>query len=125
MNDNPRILLVYEAEFGTLLKESLDAEGYDVQIVTPYANAELVLQELRRVQYDVVIPTNSGFSAYGISALVTSIKSEFPKMKILVIASQDDVKYALDLVKRGVSDYLTMPFDLKDVIATLNRIMKA
>lgn len=121
---SPKILLVCENDIGMILTKGLSAEGYDIQIVTPYASPNLVMEELRKATYDVVVPTNTGFSWYNIPALVTTIKAEHPTVKILVICSNDDVKYISDLSKRGISDYLTMPFDMENVITVLNRIVR-
>ena len=57
-------------------------------------------------------------------ALISAAKAEYPSMKILVRSGYADLNFAIEVATRGADDFMTMPFDMINLVAVLRRIIR-
>jgi DNA-binding NarL/FixJ family response regulator len=87
------------------LKQLLAASS-DFQVVGEAANGHEVLARLREIEFDLLLLDMSMPGRSGIE-LIKQIKSENPKMRILVFTMHQEQQYAVRAIKAGASGYLT------------------
>lgn len=109
-------LLIIEdsANINSLLAECLKKHGYDCD--SAYSGTEgLMVFEQR--QYDLVILDLMlpGLKGEDVLAKIRE-KSNVP---VLVITAKDAIDDKVDVLSAGADDYITKPFDLKEVLARI------
>jgi two-component system nitrogen regulation response regulator GlnG len=103
----------------TVLSQALTRHGYDVE-VSENANALWSRVEAGAgdiVITDVIMPDGNGLD------LVTRIRNFRPDLRVIVMSAQNTLKTAIQATERGAFDYLPKPFDLKDLVATVERAL--
>ncbi|MBM3523334.1 MAG: response regulator, partial [Alphaproteobacteria bacterium] len=103
----------------TVLSQALGRLGYDVR-TTGYAatlwrwvadgEGDLVIT-------DVVMPDENGLD------LVPRVRKLRPELRVIVMSAQNTLLTALKATERGAFEYLPKPFDLKDLVATVQRAL--
>ena len=81
-----------------------EAEGF--QVVGEAADGTEVMRTVRELDFDVLVldlsmPGRSGME------LIKLVKSEKPKLKVLVLSMHQEMQYAVRAIKSGASGYLT------------------
>jgi len=104
-----KILLVEDDEiYASFIKKKL--EKTDKYVIDVYSNAEHCLQELNhKAKPDIIIidyflPGMNGIELY------SRIKESFESMKLIMISSNTDPDLVVDMVKKGIRNYV-----IKDV----------
>ena len=118
----PRILIADDdTDLRTTLSELLTDEGYDVNeaesgdaVLTALANGASDRPSL--VIMDVRMPGKSGLDV--LRELRGSLGSQLP---ILVMTAYGGSNVAIEAIQLGAYDYITKPFDLEDMLATIKR----
>lgn len=109
-----------EARLGEVLQVALAERGFETTSVTSVAAAlgycashpvDVVLTDLR-------MPERSGRD------LLAALKADRPELPVIVMTAYATVRGAVDLVKEGAFDYVAKPFDIDDVVATVERALK-
>lgn len=81
-------------------------------LIQKFDTARSFLQKLHErpdvVTLDYSLPDMNG------DQLLKQIKEVSPETRVIIISGQEDVKVALDLIKRGASDYIVKDDDTKD-----------
>jgi putative nucleotidyltransferase with HDIG domain len=80
------------------------------------------LEVLRREHVDAVTVDLNMPGMKG-DALMRTIRSEFPKVEVIIITGYSSVETAVDGLRHGVFDYLTKPFDVVEVSAVVRRAL--
>jgi two-component system, NtrC family, response regulator AtoC len=118
----PRILIADDdTDLRTTLRELLSDEGYDVNEAE---SGEAVLTALNNgasdrpslVIMDVRMPGKSGIDV--LRELRGSLGSQLP---VLVMTAFGGSNVAIEAIQLGAYDYITKPFDLEDMLATVKR----
>jgi len=118
----PRILIADDdTDLRTTLRELLSDEGYDVNEAE---SGEAVLTALNNgasdrpslVIMDVRMPGKSGLDV--LRELRGSLGSQLP---VLVMTAFGGSNVAIEAIQLGAYDYITKPFDLEDMLATVKR----
>lgn len=106
-----------DAAIRTVLHQALGRAGYDVRTTATAAGLwRWVSQgEGSLVITDVVLPDESGFN------LLPRIKRARPDLPVVVMSAQNTILTAITAAERGAFDYLPKPFDLKELIALVQR----
>ncbi len=117
----PTILLVDdEARLGEVLAAALAERGFEAVAVGGVAAAleycdgspvDAVLTDLR-------MPGGSGRD------LLHALQKSRPDLPVIIMTAYATVRGAVDLVKEGAFDYVAKPFEMDDVVATLERALK-
>ena len=110
-----------DAAIRTVLNQALGRAGYEVRTTANAAGLwRWVAQgEGNLVITDVVLPDENAFD------LLPRIKRLRPELPVVVMSAQNNILTAITATERGAYEYLPKPFDLKDLIAIVQRALEA
>ena len=120
MTDKNRLLVVDDEEaLRTVLSSELTSEGYDVQAA---ADGQEAISELEKGTFDLVLldikmPRMNGFE------VLKYVKEKHPKTKVVMLTGFADLKNALESKKLGAEDFVSKPYDLVDLLTTIERVL--
>ena len=104
------------------LRFNLEAEGYEVEIVSDGETALPMLLEQRRhfdvVVLDVMLPGKDGFK------VAAEIRTGGNFVPILMLTARGRPEDVLSGFESGADDYLPKPFDLSVLLARLNALLR-
>jgi DNA-binding response OmpR family regulator len=119
MNKKSRILHVDdEPDTLKVVKTILEKEGYEVVSVEggKSALAQVDLNHFALILLDVMMPDMSGWDLF---TRIAKIKPEYKVIFLTVLeASEEKIK---ELKEHGIKDYITKPFDRKDLVARVKK----
>ena len=100
-----------DPDIGNLLEESLTARGYAVSRAYSGTEALLVLRESRPdlILLDLMLPGLTG------EELLPQIKD----IPVIVVSAKIDIDNKVSLLLNGAADYVTKPFDMKELAARI------
>jgi DNA-binding response OmpR family regulator len=110
--DLKNILIIDDDVYiGNMLEETLANEGYAVSRAYSGTEAVLVLSKTKPdlILLDLMLPGLSG-------------EEVLPKIKdipVIVVSAKVDVDNKVDLLLGGAADYVTKPFDIKELLARI------
>lgn len=116
-----KILIVDDdAELRSHLCEVLEGEGYRTESA---ASGKEALCKCRGEEFDVVLldfmmPKMTG------SDLLTELRRQHPRSKVIMITAFATVENAVDAVRKGASDYLSKPFKIPQLFTTIRRVLE-
>jgi len=111
-----RILLVEDHDpLASQVVSSIKRAGYEVDRVETIEQAEGAIDgcPYSLTLLDRRLPDGDGV------ALIRSMRSKQPKMRILVLSALDAVDDKIEGLEAGADDYLTKPFSLDEMIARI------
>jgi DNA-binding NtrC family response regulator len=100
-----------------LLKQA----GYAARAVP---SAERALEELGKAPIDLVVTDVRMPGMDGIALLSAIGKSE-PELPVIVLSAHGTVPMAVEAMKQGAKEFMLKPFDREEVIATIDRTLRA
>jgi len=109
VDDEVRILI--------LLQSLLKANGYET--VTAKDGNE-ALEIVRKGGINLMI-TDLRMAPMDGLTLITSVKALLPKLPVILLTAYASVETAIDAMKCGAFDYLTKPFKVDEMLATVKR----
>ena len=80
-----------------------------------------VMQRVREVDFDVLLLDMSMPGRSGID-LIKQVKSEKPKLRILVLSMHEEHQYAVRAIRAGASGYLTKEAASSQLVAALKKV---
>ncbi len=118
---SPATILVADDDRGirTVLTQALARQGYDVRTTGNAATLWRWVSEGQGnlVITDVVMPDENGLD------LLPRIRKTRPDLRVVVMSAQNTLMTAVRANERGAFDYLPKPFDLKDLLAIVERAL--
>ncbi len=115
-------ILVVDEE--TLIREALadclQSEGY---CCATAGSEDEALAELADGCFDLVITDLASTTCDGVEWL-NILHDRFPQVTIITLGNQQDFQTAVEIMRGGASDYITKPFALDEVVASVDRIAK-
>lgn len=107
-----RVLVVDDDLYiGNMIEEALQEEGY--LVLRAYSGTEtmLVLEKLRPdlVLLDLMLPGISG----------EDVLSRIKGIPVIVVSAKADIDNKVDLLMGGAADYITKPFNMKELTARI------
>jgi DNA-binding NtrC family response regulator len=120
MASKSTILVVDDEEaLRTVLGSELTNEGFQVQIA---ADGDDAIRELGKSGFDLVLldikmPRMNGFE------VLKYIKENHPKTKVVMLTGFADLKNAIESKKLGADDFVSKPYDLVDLLTTIERVL--
>ena len=120
MDDTPHILVVDDdTRLRELLRKFLTEKGFRVTTSADAAEARQMLTSLEfdLVVLDVMMPGESGFE-------LTSGLREFSVVPILLLTAMGEPEDRIDGLERGADDYLTKPFEPRELLARIRSILR-
>lgn len=120
MADKNRILVVDDEDaLRTVLTSELSGEGYDVETAADGDEAINIVQNEKfdLVLLDIKMPKVDGFE------VLKFIKEKFPAVKVIMLTGFADLKNAIESKKLGAEDFVSKPYDLVDLLTTIERVL--
>lgn len=122
-NKTLNILIVEDdPNLGSTLHEYLESKSFNCKLATSAKNAELQFSDdtFRPdvILMDIGLPDGDGLE---LAAKFRFIRKDFV---LLFLSALNDPETKLKGLELGAEDYITKPFDLKELMLRLNRILK-
>jgi DNA-binding NarL/FixJ family response regulator len=102
------------------LKQLLSAAG-DMQVVGEASDGHEVVKAVRELDFDLLLLDMSMPGKSGIE-LIRQVKSEKPKLRILVLTMHEEHQYAIRAIRAGASGYLTKDSASRQLIEALRKV---
>jgi DNA-binding NarL/FixJ family response regulator len=93
----------------------------DITVAGEATNGHEVLERIRAADYEVAVLDMSMPGRAGIE-LIKLVKSEKPRVKILILSMHSEQQYAVRALRAGASGYLTKEAAPDELIAAIRRI---
>jgi len=109
-----------EPEIRSLLTELLKEAGYKARSAKTGAEAiEAVAKDVPDlVMMDVKLPDTDGLG------VLKTLKREHPELEVIVMTAFGGSSTAIKAMEHGAYDYVTKPFEVDDLLATLKRVFE-
>jgi len=120
MADKSRILVVDDEDaLRMVLSSELSSSGYDVATASDGDEAITVIQNKKfdLVLLDIKMPKVDGFE------VLKFVKKNYPAMKVIMLTGFADLKNAIESKKHGAEDFVSKPYDLVDLLTTIERVL--
>ncbi len=115
-----KILVVDDEDaLRTVLSAELAGEGYQV---TTAADGQEAINVLTSSAFDLILldikmPNVDGFE------VLKFVKEKHPKTKVIMLTGFADLKNAIESKKLGAEDFVSKPYDLVDLLTTVERVL--
>ncbi|MBO1768351.1 MULTISPECIES: response regulator transcription factor [Allobranchiibius] len=116
-----RVLVVEdEAGLAEALVAAFDFRGWDAEsaVTIDQATKTVQLRAPDLVVLDVMLPDGSGFD------LLTTLRARNPQLAVLFLTARDAPQDRVHGIELGGDDYITKPFDLSEVLARSQGLMR-
>ncbi len=120
MSEKRKILVVDDEDaLRTVLSGELVSEGYEVRTA---ADGDEAISNIQKESFDLVLldikmPRMNGFE------VLKFIKEKFPKTRVVMLTGFADLKNAIESKKLGAEDFVSKPYDLVDLLTTIERVL--
>ncbi len=121
MNNPYSVLLVEdEPNLGKTLRDYLKTKKFNVSLGTSVLEGKNLAQEIKPTVaiLDIGLPDGSGID------LAKYLRQEFKECAILFCSAMNDPLLKVEALELGAEDYITKPFDLRELTLRLERILK-
>ena len=118
-----RRIMVIDDEFviGKMIKLHFEEDGYEVEI---FLNAEPALARIKEADFDLVITDLKMKGIDGMEVL-REIKTQFPEIKVIMVTAFASLDSAVEAFRGKVDDFFSKPFKIKDLKASVTRVLSA
>jgi len=109
-----------DADIRKLLEDLLTEEGYAVHVAPTGAEAaeHITADRPDLVLMDVKLPDQDGIT------LLRQLKREHSELEVIVMTAFGGSSSAIKAMEHGAYDYVTKPFEIDDLLATLKRVFE-
>jgi two-component system, OmpR family, response regulator len=116
-----RILVVEDDEFlQSALKLGLQKAGYAVDTVWSGTEATIALRE---INYDLLI-LDLGLPDQDGSEVLFTLRRAGQLLPVIIITARDSVEDKIDGLDLGANDYITKPFDMRELYARIRAVLR-
>lgn len=108
------LIIEDDTHINQLLKQALEKDGYICTQAFSGTEGRLLLQNqtFDLILLDLMLPGMSG------EQLLQDIRTAIPT-PIIVLTAKDNLDDKIDMLKNGADDYITKPFEIKEVLARI------
>jgi DNA-binding NtrC family response regulator len=120
MANKSHILVVDDEDaLRSVLSNELSGAGYDVATAS---DGEAAISTVQNKKFDLVLldikmPKMDGFE------VLKYIKKGYPQVKVIMLTGFADLKNAIESKKHGAEDFVSKPYDLVDLLTTIERVL--
>ncbi|MFN4233221.1 MAG: response regulator transcription factor [Bacteroidia bacterium] len=121
MNEKIKVLLAEDdANLGSLLKQYLDAKGFDTTLTVNGKEAfdMFVKKQFDICILDVMMPVKDGFTT---AKEIRAVNNQIP---IVFLTARSQKEDTLEGFSVGADDYITKPFSMEELLARLQAILR-
>ena len=122
MNDVTVLLVDDEPNLRRVLGAVLEADGY--RVISADCGRDALKKAKAESSLDLVITDYLMPDLNGLQVL-DGIRKLHPSVKSLVVSGHGTVRSAVEAMRLGAFDYITKPFDVDQVKATVKRVLKS
>ncbi len=119
--EKTRILLAEDDEnLGMLLKEYLQAKGYETELFTDgdHAYKGFVTDHYDLCLLDIMMPVKDGFT---LAKEIRELNSDIPIVFLTAKSMKEDV---IEGFRTGADDYITKPFSMEELLFRIEAILR-
>lgn len=112
------------ADDHTIVREGLKqilAGAEDFQVVGEARDGHEVMSRVRELDFDLLLLDMSMPGKSGIE-LIKQVRSEKPKLKILVLSMHEEHQYAVRAIRAGASGYLTKESASRQLVEAIRKV---
>src|SRR5262249_16275285 len=102
------------------LKQILGAQA-DLQVVAEASDGHEALRRVRELEFDVLLLDMSMPGKSGVE-LIKQVKSEKPRLRILVLTMHEEHQYAVRAIRAGASGYLTKEGASSQLVTAIRKV---
>lgn len=108
------LIIEDDTHINQLLKRALEQDGYICTQAFSGTEGRLLLQNqtFDLILLDLMLPGMSG------EQLLQDIRTAIPT-PVIVLTAKDNLDDKIDMLKNGADDYITKPFEIKEVLARI------
>ena len=107
-------------DISNMLKELLQQNGY--RTAQAFSGTEALFYIEKELPdaliLDLMLPGMSG------EELLVRIKQEHPEVAVLISSAKEDIKTRVELLRAGADDFIVKPFDVDEILARLEAILR-
>ena len=120
MNQQSILIVEDEPHLGSTLKEYMEMKGHRTHWASSKKEASKLFKDHGPsvVLMDVQLPDGNGFN------LAKEFRSQRKDFALLFLSAQNDPSSRLKGLEMGAEDYITKPFELREITLRLERILK-
>ena len=109
-----------EKDLNELMKSYLEKEGYEVRSYYTYEDAEAHIydDDVHLWMLDIMLDEKSGFDLFEL------IKNQGREIPVVFISARDKEFDRIIGLEKGSDDYITKPFNMKEVVLRVNNIIR-
>lgn len=109
-----------EKDLNFLVKGYLEKEGYEVHSYLTFDEAAVHASDENVSLWilDIMLGDKSGFD------LIELIRNQYPTMPVIFMSARDKEFDRIIGLEKGSDDYITKPFNIKEVILRINNLIK-
>jgi len=118
-----RLLLIEdEPKLAEVLKKGLEQKGFAVDHIPDgdkaYSRILLYRKDYDLIILDLMLPGMSG------EEIVEGVRRENVSTPIIALTSRGETQNKVDLLNKGVDDYVVKPFSFAELVARINSVMR-
>ncbi len=121
MPDKAKLLIVDDEDtLRLLVRSELEQRGYDVDEAD---NGETALEKMEINRFELVILDIRMPGIDGMEVL-KRIREKNLAEKVIMLTGVDELKIARDSLQFGANDFLTKPYEIRTLLACIDRVLK-
>ena len=121
MADKINILVVDDEDsLRMLLSSELSSRGYNVDEAD---GGTIALEALNKNRYDLVVLDIRMPDIDGLTVLKEIRKNNLAR-KVIMLTGVDELKIAKESLQFGADDFMTKPYDFRNLLACIDRVIK-
>jgi DNA-binding NarL/FixJ family response regulator len=118
------MIRIVVADDHTIVREGLKgllAAAGDLQVVGEASDGGQVMERVRALDFDLLLLDMSMPGRSGIE-LIRQVRSEKPKLKILILSMHEESQYAVRAIRAGAAGYLTKESASRQLVEAIRKV---
>ena len=120
----PHSIRIVVADDHTIVREGLKqilSAASDLSVVGEAQDGHQVMERVRQMEFDLLLLDMSMPGKSGIE-LIKQVRSEKPRLRILVLSMHEEKQYAVRAIKAGAAGYLTKESASEQLVSAIRKV---